>query len=495
MMQILRNGLRVCASLLLAALPARAATISVAAGGNLQKAINSASAGDTIALAPGAVFTGSFTLPAITGDAVTTIRTAGDDGLPVDGGRVSPANAGALAIIRAGSSAAAIKTAAGAHHWRLLLLEVQGTGGGDLISLGDGSSQQTSLTQVAHDLAVDRLYIHGDSARGQKRGIALNSASTTITGSYISDIKLAGQDSQAICGWNGPGPYAITNNYLEAAGENVMFGGSDPAVPNLVPSDITIADNYITKPVAWRAEKWSAKNLVELKNARRVMIAGNTIENNWEGGQSGFAIMFTVRNQDGRCPWCQVDHVTFERNIVRHSAAGIKVLGWDNNHPSQQTQAILIRNNLFYDIDRSVWGGNGYFLSLIDGARGITVDHNTVVQANALGIVQIDGPPVLEFVYTNNLCKNGSYGIFGTGHGSGVSAIQAFLPGADITRNVIAGAQSASYPAGNSFPSAAQFEAQFLSFHEGDYRLVPASPWRGAGTDGRDLGAPLGSTP
>ena len=28
--------------------------------------------------------------------------------------------------------------------------------------------------------------------------------------------------SQAIGGWNGPGPYVISNNFLEAAGENVM---------------------------------------------------------------------------------------------------------------------------------------------------------------------------------------------------------------------------------------------------------------------------------
>ena len=142
MMQIFRIAIRVCASLLLGAMPARAATIPVPAGGNLQQAINSASAGDTIVLAAGASFTGSFTLPAINGNAVTTIRTAGDEGLPGDGGRVSPANSGALAIIRAGSSAAAIKTAAGAHHWRLMLLEVQGTGGGDLISLGDGSTRK-----------------------------------------------------------------------------------------------------------------------------------------------------------------------------------------------------------------------------------------------------------------------------------------------------------------------------------------------------------------
>src|SRR4051794_20299784 len=453
----------VCACVLMTALPASAATIAVGAGGNLQQAINNASAGDTIALAPGAIFTGSFTLPVKSGDAPITIRTAGDAGLPDDDERISPAHAASLAVIRASGSAAAIRTAAGAHHWRLMLLEVQGTGGGDIITPGDGSSAQTSLSQVPHDLAVDRLYIHGDAAKGQKRGIALNSASTTVTGSYISDIKLVGQDSQAICGWNGPGPFAITNNYLEAAGENVMFGGSDPAIANLVPADITVANNYVTKRVSWRTEKWSAKNLIELKNARRVTISGNTFENNWEGGQPGFAIVFTVRNQDGKCPWCQVDHVTFERNIVRHSAAGVKILGSDNIHPSQQTHAILIRANLFYDLDSAAWGGNGYFVAMTDGARDITVDHNTVVQGKASGIVQIDGPPVLGFVYTNNLSKYGSYGFSGTGKGSGNSAINAYLPGADIIRNVIAGGAPGNNPSGNSFPSVAQFGAQFVA--------------------------------
>ena len=483
---------RVCLSVLVTAAPARAATIAVAAGGNLQQAIDSASAGDTIELAPGATFTGPFTLPAKSGDAFITIRTAGDSGLPGDGERISPDYADALAKIRAAGSGAAIKTAASAHHWRLLLLEVQGIGGNDIVDLGDGSSAQTALSQVPHDLVIDRLYIHGDGIKGQKRGIALNSASTTVTGSYISEIKLAGQDSQAICGWNGPGPFTISNSYLEAAGENIMFCGSDPAIPNLVPADITVENNYVTKQVSWRAESWSAKNLIELKNARRVTIAGNTFENNWEGGQPGFAIVFTVRNQDGKCPWCQVDHVTFERNILRHSAAGIKILGSDNNHPSQQTNAILIRANLFYDIDSKAWGGNGYFVALTDGARGITIDHNTVVQGTASGVVQIDGPPVLEFVFTNNIARAGKYGIAGTAHGSGNPAITYFLPASDISRNVLAGAVAGQYPGGNSFPSTAQFDAQFVSLAGGDYRLVADSPWRGAGSDGQDLGAPMG---
>jgi hypothetical protein len=59
-------------------------------------------------------------------------------------------------------------------------------------------------------------------------------------------------DSQAIAGYNGAGPFRIINNYLEGAGENVLFGGSDPAVTNLVPSNIQIRQNLLTKPLAWR---------------------------------------------------------------------------------------------------------------------------------------------------------------------------------------------------------------------------------------------------
>lgn len=478
-----------CLLALFPAMPAGAATTAVGPGGNLQQAINNASAGDTIALAAGATFTGTFTLPAKSGNGVITIRTAGDSGLPGDGGRVSPANASSLAKVRQAGGAPTFQTAAGAHHWRLMLLEIQGTGGGDLITLGDGSGAQNALSQIPHDLVVDRVYLHGDPASGQKRGIALNSASTTVTGSYFSDIKAPGQDSQALCGWNGPGPFTITNNYVEAAGENLMFGGADPSVAGLVPSDITIADNQFSKQTAWRSQNWVVKNLIELKNARRVSIVRNTFEYNWQGGQSGFAVVFTVRNQDGGCPWCTVDHVDFEQNVVRHSAAGINILGYDNNHPSQQTRAIVIRNNVFADIDSQHWGGSGYILQLTGGPRDITIDHNTFAQDHASGVINMDGPPMLGFVYTNNLAKHNSYGFIGTSHGVGSDSIAAFLPGAIISRNVLAGGNAAAYPAGNSFPSTAQFEAQFVAYAAGNYQLTAASPWRNAGTDGRDLGA------
>ena len=73
-MKILFDAARVCALVLMCAASASAATIPVAAGGDLQQAINRALPGDTIALAPGATFTGNFTLPAKSGGAVISVH-------------------------------------------------------------------------------------------------------------------------------------------------------------------------------------------------------------------------------------------------------------------------------------------------------------------------------------------------------------------------------------------------------------------------------------
>jgi hypothetical protein len=181
--------------------------------------------------------------------------------------------------------------------------------------------------------------------------------------------------------------------------------------------------------------------------------------------------------------------VAFQNNVVRHSAAGIQILGTDNNHPSQQTQAILVRNNVFYDIDKENWGGNGYFLSLVAGPRDVTIDHNTIAQDHALGIIQADGAPTIDFVFTNNVAKHNTYGIIGTSHGVGNDSISAYFPASTIAQNVLAGGTASKYPGGNSFPTVAQFEAQFLAYGSNDLRLVAGCAWRGVATDGSDLGA------
>jgi hypothetical protein len=473
-----------------------AATIAVPPGGNLQAAINAARPGDVIVLTGGASYRGQFVLPAPPGGAgEITIRTASSSLLPPPGRRIVPAlHAHLLAKIQSTNSLPAIRTTAGAHHWRLELLEFgPSVGGSEIIRLGSGGPDQTTLGVVPHNLVIDRCYIHGNPGTPQTRGISLNSASTTIVGSHISEIKASLIDTQAICGWNGPGPYVIENNYLEAAGENVMFGGGDPKIANLVPSDITIRLNHFSKPRSWQQSgPWLVKNLLELKNARRVLIEGNVLEHSWKDGQTGGAIELTPRNQGGTAPWSVVSDVTVRYNIVRHVGLGINLLGSDNNHTSQLSRNIRIEHNLFYDVD--VDDGAGHFLQIGRGPSSVIVEHNTVIQTDHVVLVyarKSNGTydVVSGFRFANNLALHNTYGIFGSGTaGLGTPTINAYFSGTGVTRNVLAGGNSSRYPAGNFFPTVAAFNAEFVS---GTYRLRAGSPYLNAGTDGRDIGADM----
>ena len=237
------------------AMPLEASTLYLSAGDNLQDALNAAQPGDTILLEEGAEFVGNFVLPVKAGEGWITLRSAAPDTvLPASGVRISPSDAPLLARLRSPNSSPVLRTAARAHHWDIRYLELAPNldGYGDIVQIGDGSSAQVTLDMVPHHFVLNHLYLHGDPAYGQKRGISLNAAHVTISDSYIAECKGVGQDTQAIAGWNGPGPYTIENNYLEASGENVLFGGADPAIAALVADGITIRHNYFSRPLSWR---------------------------------------------------------------------------------------------------------------------------------------------------------------------------------------------------------------------------------------------------
>src|SRR6185369_10866135 len=236
----------------LASFQAHAATLTVPAGGNLQSALNAAQPGDTIVLDAGAVYAGDFMLPNKAGSSYITIQSSRVGELP-DGVRVGPAQSALFARLQSGSVAGQVlRTAAGAHHYRFIGVEISTQSTAltyDLVRFGE--STQTAA-EVPHDLVIDRSWIHGWDTQDVQRGVSLNGSEITISNSYINEIHGRGYDTQALCGWNGPGPFHIINNYLEAAGENVLFGGADPSIANLVPSNIEIRRNYLFKPLRWK---------------------------------------------------------------------------------------------------------------------------------------------------------------------------------------------------------------------------------------------------
>ena len=482
------------ASVQVAEMPSPARTVHVPAGRSLQAALDNARRGDVITLDPGATYQGPFRLPRIEGNGwiVITSRQADDD-LPNAGERVQPAHWARMPKL-VSASAPVIAADPGAHHFRLLGLEIAPVAGANLRTLIDLGSEASAVTTVPHDLVIDRCYLHGDPERGARRGIALNARNVAIVDSHFADFKEVGADSQAIAGWNGPGPFRIANNYLEGAGENVMFGGADPRIANLVPSDIEIVGNVFAKPLEWKQDDprftgvaWTVKNLFELKNARRVLIAGNLFEYNWPHAQNGFAILFTVRNQDGRAPWSVVEDVMFRDNVVRHVAGGINILGHDDNHPSRQTSRIAIVNNVFADVGGR-WG-HGRLFQLLDGTRDVVIDHNTAFQTGSV-LFGGDHRPHLGFVFQNNIVSGGASGIYGSSTSQGAATLARYFPGAKVRRNLFIGGSSDRFPGDNFFPASID-DVGTAPATVGDSYAQVAPRYAGIATDGRDPGARL----
>jgi len=476
--------------------PPTGKTIAVAGGGDVQAALNVAQPGDVITLEAGATFTGSFTLPNKTGIGWITVRTsAPDSSLPPSSTRVTPAYAAAMPKIVVGASSGhAIVAASGAHHFRLIAIELMAADGVttfDVVQLGTGSERSTDT--LPHDIIIDRCYIHGLVGQPAKRGIALNGSRLAVIDSYLSEFKDQSQDTQAIMGWNGPGPFKLVNNYLEATGENVMFGGADPSIRNLVPSDIEIRHNHFFKPTSWRNVWAAVKNLFELKNAQRVFVEGNVFENNWAAAQAGWAVQFTVRNQDGRAPWSTIEDVTFRKNIVRHAASGLNILGTDDVHRSQSMKRVLIQDNLFDDVNGTTWGGSGRLFQVLDyrvGTTDVAIDHTTAFQQE--DVIFAEGVAHTGFVYRNNITPRGNVGgfggVIGTGTAEGIDTLNTYFPLAEFRRNVMAGGNASIYPADNFFPLSLD-DVGFVNRGAGDYRLASSSPYHNAATDGTDVGA------
>lgn len=449
--------------------------IVVAAGGDVQAAFNSAQPGDTIIPEAGAVFIGNFVLPVKTGDAFITIRSSKCDQIPV-GTRISPSQSSLMATLATPNVGPVLRAPVFSHHYRFQCIQfTQGaelptdqTAGYawsyNLVQLGGGGSgeAQTTIESAPHHLAFDHVIVRPRDGGMTQRGITVNSASTSITNSYVADIKWPGVETHAIGGWNGPGPFLIENNYLEAASIPILFGGAATLIPNLVPSDITITRNTMTKRSEWLGKGYVVKNLFELKNARRVTFTDNDCRYSWPDGQTGWAVILNAFHDS---PQNVVDDVEIGRNVFRDVANGINIRGMDDGDTAARTHRIRIHDNLFDNI--GAFNGEGKAFQVLNGSMSVHLDHNTVrgrVSADLL-LVTFPNATNEDLRFTNNLMPHGDYGIFGDGGYFGAAALDKYASGWTVAGNALyakpTDPAASLYPDGNYFP-ATESEASLL---------------------------------
>ena len=555
---------RVSVSSAMADTPAPGSTIFVNAGGDFQAALNRAHCGDTIQLQAGATFSGTFDFPAKTCDNnhwIVVRSSAPDSSLPAEGQRMTPCYSGVtslpgrpaysctssqnvLAKIQLPSDGGSPVTfLSGANHYRLLGLEITRPAGGR----GAPTLLVFDQSGAGDHIILDRVWLHGTAHDDTRVGFLLKGSNyVAIVDSYLNDFHCTSSrgactDAHAIGGGNGDhqdGPYKIENNFLEASGESIMFGGGAATV---TPTDIVIRRNHFFKPMQWMkgqpafvggvsGNPFIVKNHLELKNAVRVLIEANLMENSWGGfTQTGRAIVLSPKNQRNKknvyvCPLCQVTDVTIRYVRIAHAGGGMAfVTGCDlgcqntkdgiNGGQALAGGRFSIHDVVLDDISRS-YVGSGTLFELQNGwlknpLNNVTINHVTGFPDEDSHLLSmgnlISNPPMTGLVFTNNMVLTGRYPIWATGGGqescaySGTPAqkiANCFTTDKFASNALIATPDAfppSSWPAGNFFPPKAN-DAQFVRYRQfggGDYELKTNSPYKNAGSDGRDLGADI----
>jgi hypothetical protein len=461
---------------------------TVGVGGDyttLQAAVNAAQPGWILELTSGVTYSESVVLPATVMAPPVTIRssTAAPDR------RVTVNDANNMATISAAAYPDAAVTGGGVNGWTFSFVRFyRDSSQYNYVylyneNLGGGSFRNTQ------NVVFDRCLASGGQTESCRNALYLNGAYITVDRCCIENIRKQGNETKAIVLQEGPGPFTITDNYLEAASINILFGGGDTSSAEHIANNILIADNHLFKRPEWEGGVYGTKNLLELKTATNVTIEDNIIENNWSGGQDGYGILFQPVNDTANSPWNCVQDVLFQRNRIT-SERGINILGyeWQTAYTSSQTTRVTFRNNLFVL--------SGAFLKAGGEVGTLTIEHNTVINGGNLGALYFGGvhpagqaqrdatAAIQTLTFRNNLCyANG--GLSGDGTAAGMDTLNMYVDTLTWTHNVLANkVGSESYPNTNWHPTGAEYLANFAA----DYTLTAGSTYHDAGSDGLDLG-------
>jgi hypothetical protein len=481
-------------------------------GAQFTTALANSALNDVIQLQAGNTFSGPFNLPNKTsGSGWIYIVSSALGNLPALERRVAIADSTNMpAVDCAGGSGRCITTSSTAHHFRFVGIAFQPQSGASPTTLVQIGNNETVTSDLPHHIIFDRCLVQGDPSVNSRRGIALNGDNVAVVDSYLHNFKDDSADSQAIWVYNSNGPVLIRNDFLEAAGENVMFGGTDPTIAGNVPSDITITRNYFFKRLSWVGSAWVVKNILEFKNAQRILTEGNLFENVWLAAQAGYMLNAKSVNQSGGAGGqdCIVQDLTFRNNRGKNLENGIS-LGGDLSEGALGALAPIrwsITNNEFQIAN--VNNGDGASIAINQGAAAriltnLTLKHNSFVGIRFFHVevngISGGGIDATDMDLKDNLFEGAgaSAGFKRQATAEGTASLDAGFTNGTVTYNIWQGRSSSNYGAAsgsgntmaNNFFPVAQSDIGFVNYAGANYRLTSGSAYHNAASDGTDVGA------
>lgn len=484
--------------------------ITVAAGGNLQTALNSAQPGDWVVLEAGATFTGNFTVPIRSGDAtsggdnVIVVTTSAFASLPEKVRVTDSTNAALFATLKNTNTGNVqnLAISGATQGWRFVginfTVDSSVTALTRIVSMGDSDGGiQGTLASTPKNIIIDRCKFDGHSTLNLRRAIGLDAEHSAVINSWFGDeIHHSGSDCQDILAINTPGPLKIVNNRLSGATEVVMFGGGTATVG--MPSDIEFRYNYVTRPYAWKGvTSWQVKNIFEIKKARRVLVEGNIFENVWLQGQTGVA-MLIKHEPYGDESLGQTEDVIFKSNIVRNACGGMNIASIDGSNGGPLTytiRRIVELNMLYYDIANTTNQNDQPYLQA-GLSNNCVHSHCTYLTGDGSANAGIKFNAVnTSCIYKDLIFGESGYGAKGDSTSPGNASLATWNVSGIFSKNIMTHANTGDdWP--STFPSDCYFPLNvaginFVNFAGADFALSSSSVYKNQASDGTDPGADI----
>ena len=240
------------------------------------------------------------------------------------------------------------------------------SGGQSIIQFGENEQ----YGQHPRGFGFRRSRIFGNPTQDVRRGILANCGDFFFVDGRIEEIHQRGSDSQAICGWNSGEGHLIRNAFLEAASENIMYGGAGNTGPNMNPRDITIENVTLSKRKEWDPSsaafagiRWNIKNHLEFKIGQRVRVNGLNCINCFTDGQTGRSIVITPRDVAGR-PWIVTQDIEICNALIQDVNSAFVLLGHDDGAgPNQPLETATSRIRFSNCLARINPGGKCFDIS------------------------------------------------------------------------------------------------------------------------------------